>query len=82
MGGCVLKRLQLKPKGLVQFVLFSNVVCLSLYALLFFLGCDNVKMAGTTMPYFNRYARPYNISVSRSFAAASLLVEKNYNDFF
>jgi solute carrier organic anion transporter family, member 3A len=54
MGGCVLKRLQLKPKGLVQFVLFSNVVCLSLYALLFFLGCDNVKMAGTTMPYFNR----------------------------
>jgi solute carrier organic anion transporter family, member 3A len=54
MGGCVLKRLQLKPKGLVQFILISNVLCLSLYALLFFLGCDNVKMAGTTMPYFNR----------------------------
>jgi organic anion transporter 3A len=53
IGGCFLKRFQLKPKGAVQFVLVSNVVCLVCYALLFFLGCDNVKMAGTTIPYYN-----------------------------
>ncbi|XP_066908084.1 solute carrier organic anion transporter family member 3A1 [Halyomorpha halys] len=53
MGGCLLKRLELRPKGAVQFVLISNTVCLASYALLFFLGCDNVKMAGTTIPYTN-----------------------------
>ncbi|GLG98073.1 Solute carrier organic anion transporter family member [Gryllus bimaculatus] len=53
MGGCLLKRLELRPKGAVQFVLISNTVCLACYGLLFFLGCDNVKMAGTTIPYFN-----------------------------
>ena len=52
-GGCLLKRLELKPKGAVQFVLVSNIICLTCYGLLFFLGCDNVKMAGTTIPYFN-----------------------------
>lgn len=36
-------------------MLVSNVVCLSCYTLLFFLGCDNLKMAGTTIPYYNRY---------------------------
>lgn len=51
IGGCILKRFQLKPKGAVQFVLISNVICLALYALLFLLGCDNLKMAGTTIPY-------------------------------
>ncbi|XP_069678544.1 solute carrier organic anion transporter family member 3A1 [Periplaneta americana] len=53
MGGCLLKRLELRPKGAVQFVLISNTICLACYGLLFFLGCDNVKMAGTTIPYFN-----------------------------
>ncbi|KOB78794.1 Organic anion transporting polypeptide [Operophtera brumata] len=53
MGGCLLKRLELRPKGAVQFVLISNTICLSCYALLFFLGCDNIKMAGTTIPYTN-----------------------------
>ena len=53
IGGCFLKRFQLKPKGAVQFVLVSNIICLACYALLFFLGCDNLKMAGTTIPYYN-----------------------------
>lgn len=53
IGGCFLKRFQLKPKGAVQFVLFSNLICLACYGLLFFLGCDNLKMAGTTIPYYN-----------------------------
>jgi len=55
MGGCLLKRLELRPKGAVQFVLISNTICLACYGLLFFLGCENVKMAGTTIPYFNRF---------------------------
>lgn len=50
-GGYILKRLQLRPKGAVQLVLFFNILCLSCYAMLFFFGCENVKMAGTTMPY-------------------------------
>ena len=52
LGGYLLKRFQLRPGGAVQLVLFFNVLCLSCYALLFFFGCENVKMAGTTMPYF------------------------------
>lgn len=52
IGGCILKRFQLKPKGAVQFVIISNAICLALYAMLFFLGCDNLKMAGTTIPYY------------------------------
>ena len=51
LGGYLLKRFQLRPGGAVQLVLFFNVLCLSCYALLFFFGCENVKMAGTTMPY-------------------------------
>lgn len=53
LGGCFLKRFELKPKGAVQFVLISNLICLACYGLLFFLGCDNLKMAGTTIPYYN-----------------------------
>lgn len=57
-GGCILKRFQLKPKGAVTFVLVSNIICLGCYALLFFLGCDNLKMAGTTIPYYNNLTKP------------------------
>ncbi|GAB0098810.1 solute carrier organic anion transporter family member 5A1 [Sergentomyia squamirostris] len=53
IGGCLLKRFQLSPRGAVQFVLISNLICLACYTLLFFLGCENVKMAGTTIPYYN-----------------------------
>ncbi|XP_055682456.1 solute carrier organic anion transporter family member 5A1 isoform X2 [Lutzomyia longipalpis] len=53
IGGCLLKRFQLSPRGAVQFVLISNLICLACYGLLFFLGCENVKMAGTTIPYYN-----------------------------
>jgi len=53
LGGYLLKKFQLRPLGAVQLVLFFNVICLACYALLFVFGCDNVKMAGATMPYFN-----------------------------
>ncbi|KAJ0182431.1 hypothetical protein K1T71_001800 [Dendrolimus kikuchii] len=65
MGGCLLKRLELRPKGAVQFVLISNTVCLSCYALLFFLGCDNIKMAGTTIPYTNNSnLEPFKVNLT------------------
>ncbi|XP_075235236.1 organic anion transporting polypeptide 30B isoform X1 [Lycorma delicatula] len=66
MGGCLLKRLELRPKGAVQFVLISNTICLSCYGLLFLLGCDNVKMAGTTIPYFNSSSRaePFQVNLT------------------
>ncbi|CAG9135206.1 unnamed protein product [Plutella xylostella] len=64
-GGCLLKRLELRPKGAVQFVLISNTVCLSCYALLFFLGCDNIKMAGTTIPYTNNSnLEPFKVNLT------------------
>uniref|UniRef100_U5ERZ1 Putative organic anion transporter n=1 Tax=Corethrella appendiculata TaxID=1370023 RepID=U5ERZ1_9DIPT len=61
IGGCFLKRFQLKPKGAVQFVLVSNIICLFCYGLLFFLGCDNLKMAGTTIPYYNHSPATHNV---------------------
>ncbi|XP_047023023.1 solute carrier organic anion transporter family member 3A1 [Helicoverpa zea] len=65
MGGCLLKRLELRPKGAVQFVLISNTICLSCYALLFFLGCDNIKMAGTTIPYTNHSnLEPFKVNLT------------------
>ncbi|XP_037866801.1 solute carrier organic anion transporter family member 5A1 isoform X2 [Bombyx mori] len=65
MGGCLLKRLELRPKGAVQFVLISNIICLSCYALLFFLGCDNIKMAGTTIPYTNNSnLEPFKVNLT------------------
>ncbi|XP_041974935.1 solute carrier organic anion transporter family member 5A1 [Aricia agestis] len=65
MGGCLLKRLELRPRGAVQFVLISNTVCLSCYALLFFLGCDNIKMAGTTIPYTNNSnVEPFKVNLT------------------
>ncbi|XP_014252609.1 solute carrier organic anion transporter family member 5A1 isoform X2 [Cimex lectularius] len=65
MGGCLLKRLELRPKGAVQFVLVSNTICLACYALLFFLGCDNVKMAGTTIPYTNSSrGEPFQVNLT------------------
>ncbi|KYM80179.1 Solute carrier organic anion transporter family member 5A1 [Atta colombica] len=66
-GGCMLKRLELRPKGAVQFVLVSNIICLVCYGLLFFLGCENVKMAGTTIPYFNSTTKgpePFQVNLT------------------
>lgn len=53
LGGYVLKKFQMRPKGAIQFVLCFNLLCMGLYTLLYFLGCDNIRMAGATLPYFN-----------------------------
>lgn len=65
VGGVLLKKLQLKPKGAVQFVLISNVICLACYSFLFFLGCDNLPMAGTTIPYYNNTPhQPFQVNLT------------------
>ena len=56
LGGYILKRFSLRPKGALQLVMVCNLIGLSLYGLVFVLGCENVKMAGTTSPYFIRTA--------------------------
>ncbi len=61
--------MQLRPQGAVQLVIFFNLLCLACYGLLFFFGCDNIKMAGTTMPYFNSnktVAEPFKINLTSS----------------
>ena len=47
LGGYLLKRFSLWPKGAIQMVMGFNLLGLSFYGLLFVLGCDYVKMAGT-----------------------------------
>ena len=54
MGGYILKKLQLKPQGAAQLVVFFNILCLCCYVMLFFFGCENMKMAGATMPYSHK----------------------------
>ena len=67
LGGYILKRLQLRPKGAVQLVILTNIICLIFYALLFVLGCENTKMAGTTMPYHNDdLSTPFKINLTAS----------------
>lgn len=53
MGGYLLKRFQLKPKGAIQFVLGLNCLAVCGFVIFFFLGCDNQRIAGATLPYFN-----------------------------
>nr|KAG5698557.1 hypothetical protein BaRGS_027068 [Batillaria attramentaria] len=53
MGGYLLKRFQLKPKGALQFVLALNCLAIGGFGIFFFLGCDNHRIAGATLPYFN-----------------------------
>lgn len=79
MGGYLLKKMQLTPKGAIQFVMLFNASCLALYVLVFFLGCDNVKMAGTTMPYFDSLNRPDTFEVNLT-AVCNLGCECSPND--
>ena len=51
LGGYMLKRLQLGPRGAIQMTILFNVLCFCFYGMLFLLGCNNVNMAGATSPY-------------------------------
>ncbi|GFO38515.1 solute carrier organic anion transporter family member [Plakobranchus ocellatus] len=53
VGGQVLKRMALSPKGAIQFVLLLNTAALCGFSFFFFMGCNNLKIAGANFPYFN-----------------------------
>ncbi|CAG5133316.1 unnamed protein product, partial [Candidula unifasciata] len=53
VGGYILKRMALSPKGAIQFVLLLNTLALCGFSFFFYMGCDNVKIAGANFPYFN-----------------------------
>ena len=66
LGGYILKKLQLGPRGAVQLVLICNVLCLCCYGLLFFLGCNNIAMAGATKPYSENSSERFQINLTHS----------------
>ena len=41
--------------GALQFVLGLNCLAVCGFGIFFFLGCDNQRIAGATLPYFNRW---------------------------
>jgi len=66
LGGYILKRLQLKPRGAVQLVLFFNFLCLCCYGMLFFFGCNNIEMAGATSPYSKNSSEQFQVNLTAS----------------
>lgn len=63
LGGFIVKKLNLRCRGIIRFCMLCAVV--SLMAIFIFLvHCPNVPMAGVTAPYYsnfthNRYSAPY-----------------------
>ncbi|XP_023932071.1 solute carrier organic anion transporter family member 5A1 [Lingula anatina] len=51
LGGFLMRKLQLKPKGAIQMTLILNGLAIGVMVLLLFTGCENRKIAGATMPY-------------------------------
>ncbi len=45
--------------GAVRLTLTLNMMALCGFMMCLFLGCDNVRMAGATLPYFNGYEKSY-----------------------
>ena len=63
LGGYILKKLQLQPQGAIKLVLIFNLLCMASYGLLFFLGCNNVAMAGATTSYSSNSRYPTLLTV-------------------
>ena len=51
LGGYLVKRFKIDPTGASKMAIVCNVLCIIGIIVLLFLGCPNIKMAGTTMPY-------------------------------
>ena len=50
-GGFIVKKFKIDIRGASMMAIFCNILCLIGIAFLVFLGCPNIKMAGTTMQY-------------------------------
>ncbi|XP_060076397.1 solute carrier organic anion transporter family member 5A1-like [Ylistrum balloti] len=55
VGGFILKRFQLRPKGAVQLALVLDILAFIGFISFFILGCENLKIAGATYPYSAYY---------------------------
>lgn len=51
LGGYLVKRFKIDSKGASQMAICCNIICIFGIFSLAFLGCDNIKMAGTTSSY-------------------------------
>jgi solute carrier organic anion transporter family, member 3A len=51
LGGFLVKRLKIDPKGASKMAVVCNIICIAGIISLIFIGCPNVRMAGTTASY-------------------------------
>ena len=51
LGGFLVKRFQINPFGAAKMAIISNIFCTGGIFVLIFVGCKNVRMAGTTISY-------------------------------
>ena len=51
LGGYLVKRFKIDPKGASKMAIICNILCTIGIFSLIFLGCDNVRMAGTNKSY-------------------------------
>ena len=51
LGGYLVKRLHMDPRMATKMAITCNIICIFGIFSLAFLGCENIKMAGTTSSY-------------------------------
>ncbi|CAH8449035.1 unnamed protein product [Dicrocoelium dendriticum] len=51
VGGLILNRFHFRRRGAIRFVLIINTVIIGCITSFFFLGCDNLRIAGVTVDY-------------------------------
>ncbi|KAL5109915.1 Solute carrier organic anion transporter family member 5A1 [Taenia crassiceps] len=65
-GGLILNKARLSQKGAVLFVFGVNFFIVGCMSSFFFLGCENPKIAGFTVPYPSGSSTAVNTSASRT----------------
>nr|XP_015220693.1 PREDICTED: solute carrier organic anion transporter family member 4A1 isoform X1 [Lepisosteus oculatus]XP_015220694.1 PREDICTED: solute carrier organic anion transporter family member 4A1 isoform X1 [Lepisosteus oculatus]XP_015220695.1 PREDICTED: solute carrier organic anion transporter family member 4A1 isoform X1 [Lepisosteus oculatus]XP_015220696.1 PREDICTED: solute carrier organic anion transporter family member 4A1 isoform X1 [Lepisosteus oculatus]XP_015220697.1 PREDICTED: solute carrie len=66
LGGYIVKKLNLRCRGIIKFCMFCGVISL-LAIFIFLIHCPNMPMAGVNAPYFDSYSSasggPLNLTV-------------------
>lgn len=61
LGGYLVKRFKIDPRGAALMAITCNIICLVGIVVLIFLGCPNIRMAGTTVSYIsNEYINKHD----------------------
>ena len=61
LGGVIVKHLKLDIKGCARMILILAIPMTCVSPVIFFLGCDNPKIAGLTSDYRSEYAPNVNM---------------------